>query len=265
MSSIVYGPVPSWRLGRSLGIDIVATLGKLCSFDCIYCQLGKTVNPVVRRREFISLAQLAEELDKLRGVPADYATFSGMGEPTLGSNLGEAIELVRSILELPVAVLTNSSLMSRQDVRQELARADVVVAKLDAPDEALFRQVNRPRMRTTLREIADSIRLFRSTYSGKLALQMMFVAANRNSAVEMAAMAREIAPDEVQINTPLRPCAVSPLSPEEITGIAREFTGLEGAVTVYDSPRPVVTPLDVQETERRRPSTSREERGAQTG
>jgi len=265
MSSIVYGPVPSWRLGRSLGIDVVAAPGKLCSFDCIYCQLGATVNPVVRRRDFINLAQLAEELDKVRGVPADYATFSGMGEPTLGSNLGEAIRLVRSILEVPVAVLTNSSLMSRQDVRQDLARADVVVAKLDAPNEALFRQVNRPRVRTTLREIVDSIRLFRSTYRGKLALQMMFVAANRNSAVEMAAMAREIAPDEVQINTPLRPCAVSPLSPEEIMGIAREFAGLENVVTVYDSPRPVVTPLDVQETERRRPSTSREERGAQTG
>jgi wyosine [tRNA(Phe)-imidazoG37] synthetase (radical SAM superfamily) len=264
MASIVYGPVPSWRLGRSLGIDVIATRNKLCSFDCIYCQLGKTLNPVVRRREFVNLAQLAEELDKVRGVPADYATFSGMGEPTLGSNLGEAIRLVRSILELPVAVLTNSSLMSRRDVCQDLARADVVVAKLDAPDETLFRQVNRPRVRTTLREIVDSIKVFRSTYRGKLALQMMFVDANRGSAVEMAALAREIAPDEVQINTPLRPCAVSPLSPEEIAGIACEFAGLEGAVTVYDSPRRVVTPLDVKETERRRPPTSREERGART-
>ena len=260
MGSIIYGPVPSWRLGRSLGIDVIAAPSKLCSFDCIYCQLGATVNPVVRRREFISLEQLAEELDRVRGVPADYATFSGMGEPTLGSNLGEAIGLVQSILDLPVTVLTNSSLMSRQDVRQELARADVVVAKLDAPDENLFRQVNRPRVRTTLREIVDSIRLFRGTYPGRLALQMMFVAANRNSAVEMAALAREITPDEVQINTPLRPCAVSPLSPEEITVIAGEFTGLEGVVTVYDSPPPVVTPLNMQETERRRPRTLQKER-----
>jgi wyosine [tRNA(Phe)-imidazoG37] synthetase (radical SAM superfamily) len=253
VGSTVYGPVPSWRLGRSLGVDIIAARNKLCSFDCIYCQLGKTLNPVVRRREFVNLAQLSEELDRVRGVPADFATFSGMGEPTLGSNLGEAIKLTKSTLGLPVAVLTNSSLMSRQDVRQELARADVVVAKLDAPDEALFRQVNCPRVRTTLREIIDSIRLFHSTYRGKLALQMMFVVANRNSAAEMAALVREIAPDEVQINTPLRPCAVSPLSPEEIAGIAREFTGLENVVTVYDSPRPVVAPLDVQETERRRP------------
>ena len=144
MGSMVYGPVPSWRLGRSLGIDIIATASKQCSFDCTYCQLGETHNPVVRRREFVSLARLAEDLARAAGVPADYATFSGMGEPTLGSNLGEAIRLVRSTLRVPVAVLTNSSLMSREDVRQDLAEADVVVAKLDAPDEALFRQVNRP-------------------------------------------------------------------------------------------------------------------------
>ncbi len=150
--------------------------------------------------------------------------------------------------------------MSRQDVRQELVRADVVVAKLDAPDEALFRQVNRPRVRTTLREIVDSMRLFRSAYHGKLALQMMFVAANRDGAAGMAALARGIAADEVQINTPLRPCAVSPLSPDEIAGISGEFTGLTGVVTVYQSTRPTVTPLDAGETERRRPSVPQEGR-----
>ena len=260
MGSIVYGPVPSWRLGRSLGIDIIATASKQCSFDCIYCQLGETLNPVVRRREFVSLARLAEELETATGVPADYATFSGMGEPTLGSNLGEAIRLVRSTLEVPVAVLTNSSLMPREDVRRDLVEANAVVAKVDAPDEALFRQVNRPRVRTTLREVVESIKAFRGAFRGKLALQMMFVAANRHAAAEMAALAREIGPDEVQINTPLRSCAVSPLPPDEIAEIGRAFSDLSGVITVYESTRPTVTPLDAGETERRRPSIAQEGR-----
>ena len=260
MGSLVYGPVPSWRLGKSLGIDIIAATSKQCSFDCVYCQLGETLSPVVRRREFVSLARLAAELERAVGVPADYATFSGMGEPTLASNLGEAIRLVRSTLRLPVAVLTNSSLMSRDDVRRDLAQADVVVAKVDAPDESLFRQINRPRVRTTLPEIIESIKVFRSTFRAKLALQMMFVAANRGGAAGMAALAREIGPDEVQINTPLRPCAVSPLPPDEIAGISGEFAGIKRIVTVYQSTPPTVTPLDAGETARRRPSTAKEGR-----
>ena len=144
MRSLVYGPVPSWRLGRSLGIDVVSTSINICSFDCTYCQLGKTVRSVARRRQFVELEELAESIEKVRDVAIDYATFSGIAEPTIASNLGEAIKLVKSILKVPVAVLTNSSLIPRDDVREELSLADVVVAKLDAPDEALFRKINRP-------------------------------------------------------------------------------------------------------------------------
>lgn len=253
MSSILYGPVPSWRLGRSLGIDIVSTRTKVCSFDCIYCQLGRTVRPMVRRRDFVGLDKLAEELGAAGEIAIDYATFSGMAEPTLASNLGEAIELVRSTLGVPVAVLTNSSLMPREDVRRELGKADVVVAKVDAPDEALFRQINRPRVRYSLAEIIEAIRLFRGEYRGKLALQMMFTEDNRGCAAEMARLAETLSPDEVQINTPLRPCAVKPLPPEEIAAIRHEFSRLRGVVTVYEAYRPEVTPLDMEETLRRRP------------
>ena len=256
---MVYGPVFSWRLGRSLGVDIISTSGKMCSFDCTYCQLGESATPVVRRRNFVDLETLSGELESAGRVEADYATFSGMGEPTLAANLGEAIRLVKSVLKLPVAVLTNSSLMSREDVQEDLCLADLVVAKIDAPDEILFRQVNRPRVRTTLRQIVDSIRLFRSTFQGKLALQMMFIEANKSGAAGMAELAREIAPDEIQINTPLRSCAVVPLSKEEIAMIKGEFAGLPGVVSVYDSPRQTVTPLDAKETERRRPRTNSKE------
>lgn len=253
MNRIIYGPVSSWRLGRSLGVDLVSTEGKTCSFDCIYCQLGKTIHPLGERREFVPMAQLAHELEAVRGIAVDYATFSGLAEPTLASNLGEAIELVRSILRVPVAVLTNSSLMPREDVRQELGQADVVVAKVDAPNEKLFRQINRPRIGCTLGEIIEAIRLFRDEYKGKLALQMMFIEANRSHASEMAKLARELLPDEVQLNTPLRPCAVRPLTPEEITAIRQEFSGVKGVVTVYEALRPEVTPLNLDETLRRRP------------
>jgi len=252
MRSILYGPVSSWRLGRSLGVDLVSTKGKTCSFDCIYCQLGRTVHPLARRREFVTMAQLDHELKAVKNVVVDYVTFSGVAEPTLASNLGQAIELVKSVLGLPVAVLTNSSLMVRGDVRRELGQADVIVAKVDAPNEELFRQINRPKIKCILDEILQAIRLFREEYRSKLVLQMMFVEVNKGYAPEMARIAEELSPDEVQINTPLRPCPVKPLMPEEITAIRREFAGLRGVVTVYEALRPEVTPLNLDETLRRR-------------
>ena len=253
VNSIIYGPVASWRLGRSLGIDILSTEGKTCSFDCIYCQLGKTVHPLAERRKFISIAKLAKELETVKGTAADYATFSGVGEPTLASNLGEAIGLVKSVLGLPVAVLTNSSLMVREYVRRQLALADVVVAKVDAPTEELFRQINRPIIGYTLDEILRALKLFREEYHGKLALQMMFVEANKGYAPEMAGIAKRLSPDEVQLNTPLRPCAVQPLTLEDMSLICRAFSGLRGVVPVYEATRPEVTPLNQEETLLRRP------------
>ncbi len=251
--SIIYGPVSSWRLGKSLGIDLLNTKRKVCSFNCVYCQLGNTTEFVTEPQEFISLERLAKELHSVRQIEADYATFSGMGEPTLASNLDEAIELARSILDLPVAVLTNSSLMFREDVRQQLAHADTVVAKLDVPNEQLFAKVNRPVSGLRFNQIKDGISLFRGKYGGKLALQIMFIETNKNYAWEIAELAAEISPDEVQINTPLRPCAVRPLSPKSIANILRGFTNLKNTVTVYDAQRYEVPALNSAETLRRRP------------
>jgi len=178
-----------------------------------------------------------------------------MGEPTLASNLGEAIRLARAILGLPVAVLTNSSLIAREDVRRDLACADIVVAKLDAPNEQLFRRINRPAVNYSLEEVVYAIELFEAEYRGVLALEMMFVKANKGLAAEMATIARELAPDEVQINTPLRPCAVAPLTANEIAAIREEFGALP-VRSVYEAARPAVTPLDVGETLRRRPAAN---------
>jgi wyosine [tRNA(Phe)-imidazoG37] synthetase (radical SAM superfamily) len=252
--SIVYGPVPSWRLGRSLGVDLTPGDDKTCSFDCLYCQLGRTARPLVERAQFVSLEALAAELEAARGVGADYVTFSGMGEPTLAANLGEAIRLARKALGLPVAVLTNSSLMTRKDVREDLACADVVVAKVDAPNQQLFERISRPVVDLSLQEIVHAISLFKTEHKGKLALEMMFVRANKGLAAEMATLARWLAPDEVQINTPLRPSPVVPLTQKEMAAVREQFTGVP-VVAVYDASRPTVAPLDVGETLRRRPAS----------
>jgi wyosine [tRNA(Phe)-imidazoG37] synthetase (radical SAM superfamily) len=252
--AIIYGPVASWRLGKSLGIDLLNTRRKVCSFNCVYCQLGETDQFIIEPREFINLEQLTSEIELLSPIKADYATFSGMGEPTLASNLGKAIELARSILDLPIAVLTNSSLMFREDVRQKLARADTVVAKLDVPNEELLATVNRPAPGLYFGRIKDSIKLFRDIYRGKLALQVMFIEANKNYASEIAALARQISPDEVQIDTPLRPSKVKPLPREDIASIREKFNNLRNVITVYEAPKPKVLPFDLAETLRRRPS-----------
>ncbi len=238
IDSIVYGPVSSWRLGRSLGIDLFAGSSKICPFDCTYCEWGPTVNHTSERREFVSLDELAQELEPAKGTTADYATFAGNGEPTLAGNLGRAIEMVKSTLKLPVAVLTNSSLMTGEDVLHELTHADVVVAKVDAPNDEIFQKINRPVPGLALQKIVQGIKSFRAEYKGKLAVQMMFVEANKDCAREMAKIARELSPDEVQINTPLRPCGVEPLSPSEIASIRKEFRGLKRVVTAYEVIKP---------------------------
>lgn len=161
---------------------------------------------------------------------------------------------MKATLELPVAVLTNSSLMVREDARHDLGLADVVVAKVDAPNEKLFQQINRPLIRQTIGEVLRALKLFRRQYQGKLALQMMFVEENKGYAPKMARIAKQLLPNEVQINTPLRPCAVQLLSPQEITTIRQAFSGLKGVITVYEVPRPEATPFNQEETLLRRPT-----------
>jgi len=249
---VIYGPVPSWRLGRSLGVDPVSRAEKTCSFDCAYCQLGRTRHYTAERREFVPVARLARELEELPALDLDYVTFSGTAEPTLASNLGEAIDEVKRRMQAPVAVLTNSSLMWQPEARAALSRADKVVAKLDAPTEELFTAINRPVEGITLQKILTGIRALRDEYGGCLALQMMFFQDNQDQAEALAQLARKIEPDETEVNTPLRPCAVKPLPPDALARIMNAFEGLN-AVSVYEAERPVVNPLDIEETLQRRP------------
>jgi wyosine [tRNA(Phe)-imidazoG37] synthetase (radical SAM superfamily) len=255
--STVYGPVASWRLGRSLGIDMLCGEQKTCNFDCVYCQLGPTAKLQTERREFVSLTKLIDDLNTAKGVAADWVTFSGMGEPTLAANLGAAISAAKSILGLPVAVLTNGGLIKRQDVRQELALADMVVAKLDAPDEALFRAINRPSEDINFAPIIQGWQTFRMEYKGKLAVSIMLNDLNKKNIYHLQYMARMVLPDQVQLNTPLRPCDVKPLPMEELEGLRKTWFWNRNAITVYGAAVPEVTPLDAEETELRNPTKAR--------
>ncbi len=250
----IYGPVSSWRLGRSLGVDPICSEEKICSFDCVYCQLGKG-RKTCERTEFISLEKLKEDFKLASDVKADIITFSGTGEPTLAENLGVMIDYIKQVSDLPLAVLTNSSLLSDEKVRNALYKLDVVVAKLDAPNDKLFRAINRPCKGISFDDYLRAIKEFRESYTGKFTLQMMFIEMNKGYAKEMAEIVRELNPDEVQINTPLRPCAVEPLNKDEIMGIKDIFTNLsdvDSVVCVYEAKRPKVKPIDMAEINKRK-------------
>lgn len=247
----IYGPVPSWRLGASLGIDPISQKEKVCSFNCIYCQIGKTKTFTRKRKVFVPTKKIIEELRCLPPVDIDYLTFSGRGEPTLAENLGEMIAEVKRIRKEPVAVLTNSSMLCRKEARNALSQADFVVAKLDASSGDLFEKINRPVKGIALADVIKGIRDFRAAYKGKFALQIMFVEENSSYSGEIAGIARDIEADEVQLNTPLRPCAARPLSKKRMEEIEKHFEGLN-AISVYKSVRKKVKPVSREDTLKRR-------------
>ena len=257
--STIYGPVPSWRLGRSLGIDITLP-PKTCTFDCVYCQLGRTINKVSKPEEFVAkvtTSDVERDLKKaLRSIninSLDYITFSGTGEPSLNLELGKMIKRVKEIAkEVPVAVLTNASLVNREDVRANLAEADLIVAKMDASQEALFKAINRPAEGLTLETIINGLKRLKSQKKGKLALQLMFLKTIQGSESNadpknidlMIELARKIGPDEVQINTPTRPPSekyVLPLSGRKIDEIAAKFREALKSVEVFAWTAPKIT------------------------
>ncbi len=206
----LYGPVPSRRLGRSLGIDIVPF--KLCSLDCIYCQLGKTTEKTIERSDFVPVEAVLSELrDKLvGGVEADFITISGSGEPTLNLRLGELIEGIKKITNIPVAILTNSTLLYREDVRADCARADVVVPSLDAGDEQSFQKINRPHKDISIEKLIEGLGAFRNEFTGQIWLEV-FLVEGLNTDIKQITKIKNaierIRPDKVQLNTAVRPTA----------------------------------------------------------
>ncbi|WP_424354134.1 radical SAM protein [Methanobacterium sp. MBAC-LM] len=229
----VFGPVSSWRFGRSVGVDPLCR--NACSFDCIYCQVGPTLDKTIQNDVFISTDRIKEDLKRiLPGVSADIVTISGYGEPTLAENLDEIIEAVKEVTDLPVAILTNSSTLSLGKMRRILNEMDVVVAKLDAPDESLFEEINRPVKGLHFGNILKWIKKFKSSFNGRLELQTMFIEKNKDYAGELAKIAAEIQPDSVYINTPLRHSLEGHLSEGQMSEIEGYFEGLNVS-SVYNS------------------------------
>ena len=256
----IYGPVQSWRMGKSLGIDPVCHDHKICNLNCLYCQLGRTRDYTNERSIFTPTETILEELRRFFvEVPAinramtrhiDYLTLSGRGEPTLAKNLGEVIRGIKELRKEKVAVITNSTLMNLPEVREDLALADYVSAKLDASNEFVFLKVNRPLIGTTLWQTVEGIKEFSRQFSGKLVLQVMFIETNEADARRIAKLVREIPADEIQLNTPLRPSATPALDRACIEKIKDCFAGLP-VVSVYDATRKSSFPLNVLDTVKR--------------
>ncbi len=247
----IYGPVSSWRLDSSLGVDLVSRPEKICSFDCVYCQIGRTEFFSAERKIFVPTEEVITEFKSIPDVRIDYITFSGKGEPTLALNLGEVIERLRELRKEKIAVITNSSFLNTEAVREDLKGADLVMAKLDACSRKSLEKINNPMAGISYDHIISGIKEFRKSYVGKLALQIMFIEGNRDCAEKIADVAREIGPDEVQINTPLRKCEVKPLSEDDLRKIKSYFKGMN-VISVYEAKKEKVYPMDKSDTSLRR-------------
>ena len=213
----IFGPVPSRRLGISLGIDLVPH--KVCSLNCVYCECGATTNLTLERKEYVPYDEVVSELEHyLENNPdPDYITFSGSGEPTLNSRMGEVNDFIKdNYPEIPVAVLTNGTLLPREDVRRELLRADLVIPSLDAALDRSFRKINRPRHELDIDEYIEGLVKFRQEFSGRIHLEVFILENYNDSDEDIEALKnaiKKIKPDLVQLNTLDRPGVVPGLKP----------------------------------------------------
>lgn len=227
----VYGPVPSRRLGRSLGVDLVPF--KICTFDCVYCQLGRTTNKTMERKEYFPAAEVLDEVKRKlaeEDIP-DYITFSGSGEPTLNSLIGELIRGIKDFTDIPVAVLTNGSLLWMKEVQDDLMAADLVIPSLDAGDEQLFRYVNRPHGSLSFERMMEGLIEFTRRFQGEVWLEILLlkgVTGMPSSVRKIAALVERIKPARVQLNTVCRPPAEEfafPLSLDDLRSLKGLFPG----------------------------------------
>ncbi len=231
MNSPVFGPVPSRRLGRSLGVNNV--IGKTCTYNCVYCQAGRTEDLTIRRRRFYDPEQLidqvlkrVDELEK-RGEKIDYVTFVPNGEPSLDINVGREASAIKEA-GLRVAIISNGSLLWMDDVRSDLGVFDLVSVKLDAVTPRLWRIINRPHPNLSIKEIINGMKAFSETFNGELLTETMLIN-NIDYAIEAKLLAETIAslkPSRVYIMVPVRPPAeqyIEPPSTETVLHVYETF------------------------------------------
>ncbi len=236
----VFGPAPSRRLGQSLGVDTSPL--KTCNWNCVYCQLGRTRPLVNKRKDYFStqeiLAEVQEAMDAHMPDEIDWITYVGSGEPTLHTGIGWLVRQVKAQTDLPVAVITNGSLLYLPEVREALAAADAVMPTLDAGTAKLYRQINRPHPEITFERLLHGLIAFRETYRGKLWLEVMLVRGlndTEESLRDLAAALHRIQPDEVHINLPTRPPAETWVQPPNEEGLMRA-TAILGDIALVVHP-----------------------------
>lgn len=267
----VFGPIPSRRLGMSLGIDLVPF--KICNYDCIFCEVGKTKKTVIARKEYVKketiLNELNEFLNNYNGR-IDHITLTGLGETTLNSRLGEIIDEIKNKYTIPVAVLTHSGNIYDPQVRKELLNADVICPSLDAATQETFEKVNRPHNSIKIEKVIEGLINLRKEFKHKILLEVLLVKGINDSEEELnkiGEVCKLINPDVVQINTVDRPGAYPeaiPLSSEELHKakeiILKYFPRVEVLSRHYQNPEPIKKNVeelteDIIEILKRRPLT----------
>jgi len=243
-SKCIFGPVPSRRLGRSLGIDLIPY--KTCTFDCIYCDLGRTTHKTISRQPYVSPEEIRRELDlALSGLAKkpDYITLSGSGEPTLNQNIGEIIRSIKDLTSIiPLAVLTNGCLFFQEEVRNSLLDADVVLPSLDAITPFLFEHINRPDPSLKIEEIISGLIRFRNRYRGEIWLEIVFCRGVNDGNEEVDRFKKvieKIQPNRVQLNTPFRPPTEDfafPLTSTKLEQIRKKLGGKAEIISEFAAP-----------------------------
>jgi wyosine [tRNA(Phe)-imidazoG37] synthetase (radical SAM superfamily) len=261
----LFGPVPSRRLGRSLGVDLIPP--KTCTYDCIYCEVGPTTCQTRQRFSYQTEAIIEEMADYLKdpGVRPDVITLAGSGEPTLNLGLGRIIREIKAMSRIPVAVLTNGALLYLPEVRRELAAADVVLPSLDAAREETYRAINRPLPELSLESLLEGLTAFRREYRGRIWLEVMLLKGLNDTEEELALLRRAlqgIAPDQIQLNTAVRPvveAAARPLDADEMAAAAAFLGGPVSVIASFSREDMVGSPCqdeDLVEMLSRRPMTA---------
>lgn len=227
----IFGPVPSRRLGISLGIDLVPH--KTCSYNCVYCECGPTTDLTISRKEYVPTYEVIQEIDRYLATRPrlDYITFSGSGEPTLHAGLGRIITHIKAHHpEYRLALLTNGSLMSDPMLRGELLPLDLIIPSLDAGTPEVFRRIDHPHGSVTVRDVIDGLAALRAEFSGEIWLEIFVVPGINDNLFEIAALNRAIAkirPDRVQLNTLDRPGTAPWVKPKSRDGLIAMAAGFE--------------------------------------
>ncbi|MFA5646421.1 MAG: radical SAM protein [Candidatus Ratteibacteria bacterium] len=252
MFNYLYGPVSSWRLGASLGIDLLSQKEKLCTFDCAYCQLGATQQFSSERKIFVPSEKIIKELQQIPPETSiDFYTFAGKGEPTLACNFPEIADYIKDSKKGKTAILTNSTLIIQKEVQNDLLHIDFAAFKIDAAREETFHRINRPMPGIELAKILSSLKEFRPSFSGMFVIQVMATTENISEMKEIREICVSLEPTLIQISTPIRNSPVPPLSPEQMDSIEEIFQGLP-VQTVYHGQKKKVVPFSSSATFLRR-------------